>query len=235
MENDEAIMPFISSANIACGYHAGNADTIDRTIQLCMQYNVAIGAHPSFDDRHNFGRTEIILPEDELYDLIFAQIRLINDAAIKAGGKLAHVKPHGALYNMAARDPEMSAIIVKAVKDFNAGLVLIGLSGSRLISEAQKAGLSAMNEVFADRTYQDDGSLTPRSKPDALIETTSKLKEHILQLIRTGKITSTNGIQFPVEVDTICIHGDNPHALRFAKVLYEIIRNEGVSLTSLSV
>ena len=235
MEHDEAIMPFISSANIACGYHAGNEDTINRTIRLCLKYDVAIGAHPSFDDRHNFGRTEMIVPADELYDLISAQIQLMNESALNAEGKLVHVKPHGALYNMAARDPDMAAIIVKAVKDFNEGLVLIGLSGSHLITEARKAGLRAMNEVFADRTYQDNGSLTPRTESNSIIESIRDLKMHVSSMILGDKILSVNGREISVAADTICLHGDNPHAPAFAKVLFEFIRNEGISVTSFSV
>ena len=226
MENDEALMAFISSANICCGFHAGDEQTIKNTIELCLKHQVNIGAHFSFKDKHNFGRTEMNLSREELYDLVSAQIGIMNDATQAAGGKLTHVKPHGALYNMAARDQRLSAIISKAVKDFNDTLILFGLSGSHLISEGKAAGLNVANEVFADRTYQDDGQLTPRSQKDAMIEGVSELKKHVLLMIGSGHVKSTNGQLIPVEADTICIHGDGPHAIDFAKAVHGLLHDE---------
>jgi UPF0271 protein len=228
MANDALLMPFISSANIACGYHAGDSDTMKRTIDLCVQYNVAIGAHPSFDDRAHFGRAEMKLTNDQLYDLVFSQIQLMDDSAKSTGSKLVHIKPHGALYNMASRDPEIACILVKAVKDFNDQLMVIGLSGSCLINEARKAGLKVANEVFADRTYTDNGQLTPRTQVNALIENVQELKKHILLMIKSGKVSTTNGKQIPLEIDTICIHGDGPHAVAFAEAVYQTLNKEGI-------
>src|SRR5688572_1852845 len=165
--NDEAIMPYINSVNIACGYHAGDAETMWRTAELAVKYNVAIGAHPSFPDRENFGRTEMDLPLQEIYELVIRQLVLLNDVAASFDVKLNHVKPHGALYNMSARDPMLAETIAQAVRDFDDQLILLGLSNSHSITAAKKIGLKTMNEVFADRTYRDDGSLTPRSFPYA--------------------------------------------------------------------
>lgn len=222
--NDEAIMPNISSANIACGYHAGDKDTMKRTVDLAMKFNVAIGAHPSFLDRENFGRTDIRLPLQEVYDLVTKQICLLDDIVKSAGGILHHVKPHGALYNMAARAKPLAAVIALAVKDSNEKLILYGLSGSHLIKEAKKIGLKTANEVFADRTYQDDGRLTPRCKDDALIKETDKAVQQVLQMIKEGSVTSCNGKAFPIIAETICIHGDGEHAVEFAKALHRAIR-----------
>jgi UPF0271 protein len=217
--NDEAIMPYISSANIACGYHAGDADTMKRTIELCLQYNVKIGAHPSYMDRENFGRTIMHMLLPEIYELVIKQIHLLDKIAKELGAALHHVKPHGALYNMAAGNPELSVAIVKAVQDVNDKLVLYGLSNSFLISEAKKAGLTAWHEVFADRTYADDGKLTPRAKSDALIETEEQAVKQVLEMVKKGLVTSTGGKQLPVTADTVCIHGDGKHAEAFAKAV----------------
>ncbi len=160
--NEEALMPFISSANIACGYHAGDANSILHTLELCKQYKVAPGAHPSFLDRANFGRREMELPVTELYELIIQQLLIMQEMADMADVSLRHVKPHGALYNMSARDPLIAQVIAKAVKNFNSQLILVGLSGSCSIEQAIEIGLDTISEVYADRTYQDDGTLTPR-------------------------------------------------------------------------
>jgi 5-oxoprolinase (ATP-hydrolysing) subunit A len=221
--NDELLMPFISSANIACGYHAGDAATIKYTIELCIKYNVSIGAHPSFYDRNNFGRTEMNLPADDLYDLITRQLILFKEAADSLDQKINHVKPHGALYNMSAKDALIANVIAKAVKDFDSNLVLFGLSGSHSISEAKVAGLKTANEVFADRTYQDDGSLTPRSQPTALIEDADKAVQQVLQMIKEGTVTTVSGKTIPIIAETICIHGDGKHAVKFAKAIHEAI------------
>src|SRR5258708_1504031 len=163
--NDAEIMSFISSANIACGFHAGDEETMKQTIELCIENNVAIGAHPSFYDRKNFGRTDMHLSADEIYDITILQLRAIDKISNKQGEKLSHVKPHGALYNMSAKSQEIAAVIAKAVKDFDEELILFGLSGSYSIMQAKALDLKTASEAFADRTYQDDGSLTPRSQP----------------------------------------------------------------------
>lgn len=224
--NDAAIMPFISSANIACGYHAGNVETIIETVLLAKKYGVAIGAHPSFPDRENFGRTEMELPCEKVYELVTLQIAFLKEISNIAEIQLSHVKPHGALYNMAARDPLLAKTIAQAVKDIDESLVVFGLSGSALINEAKKMGLKTASEVFADRTYQDDGSLTPRSQPNALIEDVEEGVSQVLQMITDGTVTTITGKTIPLVAETICIHGDGENAVEFAKRVQEAIKRE---------
>lgn len=224
MGNDEAIMPFITSANIACGFHAGNGNIIRHTLSLALQHGVHIGAHPSFRDKENFGRKEMHPGHDKLYAIVLEQLIKIDLIAKEKGATLHHVKPHGALYNMAARDAEMASTIADAVKDFNEELILYGLSNSFLISEAKALGLKTASEVFADRTYQNDGSLTPRSQPNALIEDDEQCMRQVLQMIQQGTVTTTSGSVLPIVADTICIHGDGKHAVRFAKKIHEALK-----------
>jgi UPF0271 protein len=218
--NDEAIMPFITSANIACGYHAGDEETIRTTISLAKRYNVHIGVHPSFFDRENFGRTEMKTSPEEVYQLITEQLFLFKKIADAADVVIHHVKPHGALYNMAARDAALAKAVAQAIKAFDKNLILFGLSGSVSISEAKRIGLQTWSEVFADRTYQDNGSLTPRSQANALIEDEEQSIQQVLQVVREKTITSISGKAVPIEAETICIHGDGKNAVPFAKALY---------------
>jgi UPF0271 protein len=218
--NDALIMPFINSANIACGYHAGDASMLWKTVELAVEHQVRIGAHVSFFDRVNFGRTEMNLPDEELYDIITQQLLLFSEIAGSFDQPVNHVKPHGALYNMGARDPQMAGVIARAVKDFDPALVLFGLSGSQLIEAAKSEGLRTASEVFAERTYQDDGSLTPRSQPNALIENVTELMQQVLQLIDKGTVTTVSGKTISLRAETICIHGDGKHAVEFAKAIY---------------
>lgn len=226
--SDEAIMPFITSANIACGYHAGDEATMRQTILLAKHYGVKVGAHPSFLDRENFGRTEMDCSSDEVYALVTKQISIIKKIADECGVALHHIKPHGALYNMAARDKALAAAIAKAVKDAGENLVLYGLSNSCLISEAKAIGLQTASEVFADRTYTEDGSLTPRSQPNALIENEDQAINQVLQMVKEKTVTATTGKHVPLIAETVCIHGDGKNAVGFAKRLYEDlnVRNE---------
>ena len=223
LENEAQLIPFISAANIACGYHAGNEETMQHVIRLCLENNVHIGAHPSFDDRENFGRTAIQLPVEEIYNLITAQLEIINTTAIECGAKLHHVKAHGALYNMAAKDKAIAKAIAQAVKDFDDSLIYYGLSGSVMIEEAAKLGLITANEVFADRTYQYDGSLTPRSQKNALIDDSNELIKQVTKFINENKVTTVTGEDIFLKADTICIHGDGANAVEFAKAIYESI------------
>ena len=227
---DELLMPFISSANIACGYHAGDATTINQTIALCIKYNVSIGVHPSFYDKDNFGRIEMNLLVDDLYDLILQQLIIFKKASDSLGQKITHVKPHGALYNMSAKDAGMANVIAKAVLDFDSSLVLFGLSGSHSISEAKAIGLKTASEVFADRTYQDDGSLTPRSQPNALIEDAGKAVQQVLQMVKEKTVTTVSGKVIPVVAQTICIHSDGKHATVFAKKIYEHLKQNNIEI-----
>ena len=219
MANDAAIMPYITSANIACGFHAGNSDLIHYTIDLALKHKVHIGAHPSFRDKENFGRRELQMPLDKLYAIVIEQLIKIDLIAKQRGAIMHHVKPHGALYNMAAKDAKLAKTIAQAIKDFDESLILYGLSGSQLISEANTLGLKTASEVFADRTYQDDGSLTLRSHPHALIEDENKSIEQVLQIIHEGSLTTVSGNVIPIVAETICIHGDGKQAVKFAKAI----------------
>ena len=229
--NDEAIMPYIDSANISCGFHAGDGHTICRTIALALEHKVHIGAHPSFLDKENFGRKEMDLPPEKLYGILLEQLIKIDLIAKESGAKLHHVKPHGALYNMGARDPQIARTIAQAIKDFDDRLVLYGLSNSVLVTEAKALGLKTANEVFADRTYRDDGSLTPRSQSNALIEDEEKSVRQVLQIINEGRITTVTGKTIPISADTVCIHGDGRHAINFAKKIREALQQNQIAKT----
>ena len=179
--------------------------------------------YPSFLDRENFGRTEINLPVDDLYELLTQQLIIFSEVADIFDKTINHVKPHGALYNMSAKDAFIANIIAKAVNDFDSNLILYGLSGSHSISEANRMGLKTASEVFADRTYQDDGSLTPRSKHDALIIDADKMIQQVSQMINDGTVTTVSGKSIPIKAETICIHGDGKHAVEFAKAIRTLI------------
>jgi 5-oxoprolinase (ATP-hydrolysing) subunit A len=224
MENDALIMPYINSANIACGFHAGDSDTMKKTVALALQYSVRIGAHPSFRDKENFGRTEMDIPLQEVYDMVKEQVQSLQEVAGAMGTSVQHVKPHGALYNMSARDQMLAHMIATAIKDVDPSLILVGLSGSVSISEAVKVGLKTESEVFADRTYQDDGSLTSRKSPGAFIETESASIDHVMQMINESTVTTVSGKKIPIAAETICIHGDGENALVFAKALSSHIK-----------
>ena len=219
MGNDEAIMPFITSANIACGFHAGDDMIMNKTILLAKKHGVAVGAHPSFFDRENFGRTEMKLSLKEIYHLVQTQIKLVKSISASHDVRLQHVKPHGALYNMSAKDVAIAHAIALALKDYDSNLILVGLSGSQSVKEALQLGLKTKNEVFADRTYQDDGSLTPRSQRNALINDVSQAVEQTLQIIHKKEVTTISGKKIPVEAQTICIHGDSEHAVEIVKAI----------------
>jgi UPF0271 protein len=230
MPDDEALMPLISSANIACGYHAGNAALMARTVESALRHGVAIGAHPGFDDRDNFGRTELHLPAADVYALVRMQIRLLREVCARQGAVLRHVKPHGALYNMAARDAVLAEVLARATVDEDPGLVLYGLSGSFLLSEAEKLGLRTASEVFADRTYQDDGSLTPRKTPGALIDSDDRALAQVLHMVKRGTVVSVSGALAPIKAETLCLHGDGAHAVSFATTIRHMLDHEGIQI-----
>jgi 5-oxoprolinase (ATP-hydrolysing) subunit A len=221
---DEFIMPYINAANIACGYHAGDSAMMWQTVELAIKHKVFIGAHISFLDKENFGRSEMQLSSDEVYELVSQQLIILNEITTALDTKINHVKPHGALYNMSAKNASLATVIVKAVKDFDSNLILFGLSGSHSISEAKKMGLKTASEVFADRTYQDDGTLTPRSQPHALIEETDKAIKQVLQMIKEGTVTTLSAKIIPILAETICIHGDGKHAVEFAKAIHSAVK-----------
>ena len=228
MDHDADIMPFISSANIACGFHAGDENTMRQTILLALQHNVAIGAHISFPDKKDFGRTEMHLPINEIEDLIVNQLNLLQKIANSLAAELHHIKPHGALYNMSARDAELARTMATTVKKFNPRLILYGLSGSHSISQAKAIGLQTASETFADRNYNDDGSLTSRTQPNAMIADEQKLVQHVLQMIQEGTVTTVTGKKIPVRAETICIHGDGQHALAFARAILSVLKKENI-------
>ena len=230
---DEQIIPLISSANIACGYHAGDADTMKRTIELCLQNKVVIGAHPSWLDKENFGRTEMQKSATEIIELITNQLDLINKIAKQLGAKLAHVKPHGALYTQSAKDKTIAIAIADAVYAFDPSLVLFGLSGSISIIAAKQKGLQTANEVFADRTYTDEGSLTPRSQPNALIQSTDEAVQQAMQMINEKTVTTTSGKTIPVIAETNCLHGDGKHALEFCYAIVQSLKTNKIDIKSL--
>jgi UPF0271 protein len=222
---DAALMPFITSANVACGAHAGDEDTMRATVALARRHGVVIGAHPGFADRAHFGRREQTLTAGALHDLVSGQI-----AALRELGPVRHVKPHGALYNQAARDSALAAVIAEAVYECDPSLILFGLAGSELIRAGQARGLRVAHEVFADRTYQRDGSLTPRSQPDALIADEGAAVAQVLRLMREGGVRATDGTEVALAADTVCLHGDGPHALAFARRLRTELLAAGVEI-----
>ncbi|MBS1558208.1 MAG: LamB/YcsF family protein [Bacteroidetes bacterium] len=232
--NDRALMPWISSANIACGYHAGDEDEMKYVIDLCLQQGVAVGAHPSFLDRKNFGRTNMFLPSSEVTQLVMDQLYRINQIAQPLGAQLHHVKPHGALYNMAAKDAGLAQAIAKAIKEFNSQLILYGLAQSVMIAEAQKLNLKTAHEVFADRTYQPDGSLTPRTQPNALLNDPPQVLQQVIDLVTKNKVCAANGHSISLPADTICLHGDGPQALVLAQLIHNGLMNEGVQIQTLT-
>jgi UPF0271 protein len=226
--DDAVVMPRISSANIACGLHAGDADTMRRTVALCMQHGIAIGAHPSFDDSEHFGRREMSCKPAEIHELVLRQIRTLADIAVEQGARLAHVKPHGALYNMAARDRQLADAIATAVRDADPSLALVGLSGSALPSAGAAIGLRVLHEVFAERRYEADGSLTPRARPEAVIHDLDESLAQVRSIVRDGAVTARDGQRIALRADTLCLHGDRADAADFARAVRAMLDAEGV-------
>ena len=230
---DAALMDYVSSVNVACGFHAGDASVIRKTIETAIAKGVSIGAHPSFPDLQGFGRREIKMSAAEVFDIVLYQIAAVKGICEASGAKLHHVKPHGALYNQAAKDMNLAEAIAKAVKAIDKNLILYGLAGSCLISEAEKVELKTASEVFADRTYQSDGSLTPRNQPNALIENTETAFSQVWQMISEQTVTTTNGEKVSLRAETVCIHGDGAHALEFAKTINAQLKANGVKIGSI--
>lgn len=219
MGQDKLLMDYITSANIACGFHAGDASIMRKTVELAIERGVKIGAHPSFPDLQGFGRRNMSLSPQEVYDICVYQIGALLGFVRSFGVSMHHVKPHGALYNMAAQDPNLAKAIAEATKAVQPNLVLYGLSGSHLIKEARKIGLKTASEVFADRTYQNDGSLTPRNQPNALIKDSQSAVNQVVMMIKEGVVIATDGTKVPIQADTVCVHGDGIHAVEFVKML----------------
>ena len=234
MGNDLAILDYVNSANIACGFHAGDPPTIHKTVKAALDKGVAVGAHPGLPDLQGFGRRNMAVSASEAYDMVIYQIGAVAAFAQAFGGRLAHVKAHGALYTMAAKDRRLADAIAKAVRDFDARLMLFALAGSAMIDAAEDIGLRAAAEVFADRTYQDDGSLTPRSQPRAMIEDEDTSIAQVKRMVTEGIVRSVNGKDVRVRADTLCVHGDQPHALAFAKRIRTELGSAGVEVKSLA-
>jgi UPF0271 protein len=234
MGDDAALLDQVTSANIACGYHAGDPATIHRTVELALDKGVAVGAHPSLPDLQGFGRRRMDVSASEAYDMVLYQIGALAAFATACGGKLAHVKPHGALYNMAAKDGKIARAIARAVKDFDPGLVLFGLAGSELVRAGEQAGLTTANEVFADRTYQSDGSLTPRTQPGAILHDVSASIVQVKRMLEDGKVKSLDGPDVAVQADTLCIHGDEPNAVEFARKIRQALAEAGVRVAPIA-
>lgn len=225
--HDAELMPLITSANIACGAHAGDVATMRATVALAEKFGVAVGAHPGFADRENFGRRELPLAPDDVRPLVAAQLELLRTI-----GPLRHVKAHGALYNLAARDAALAAAVAEAVSDIDAALILFVLPNSELARAATARGLRIANEVFADRTYQRDGSLTPRSRPDALIRDEAVAVSQVLRMIRDGVVRATDGTDVSIKADTVCLHGDGPDPVAFARRMRTELAAAGIAVSA---
>ncbi len=228
--DDAALMPFISSANIACGYHAGDAATMRETIKLAARHGVAVGAHPSYRDRDNFGRTDLELSHDEIRTLILEQLDIFAGACREVGVTMGHVKPHGALYNRSARDVVVAQSIAKAVREFDPDLWLYGLAQSHSTEAARSLGLKAADEAFADRAYEPDGSLVSRKMPDALIDSPEIAAAQALRIALGGGVVAVDGSNVPLSAETICIHGDGPNAVAIARTIRSAFELAGVAI-----
>ena len=232
MPNDEILFNYITSANIACGYHAGDPQVMQQTVNMAIKKGVAIGAHPGLPDLQGFGRREMKISANEAYQITIYQIGALYGFVKAAGGKLHHVKAHGALYNMAAKDVNLAKAIVQAVYDFDPTLILYALAGSEMIEAAKKAGIASASEVFADRTYQDDGSLTPRTQSNALITNENLSTNQVLMMVQKQQVISTNNKAIPLKAETLCLHGDGEHAVDFAKMIIERLKLEGIGIAA---
>ncbi|HEX5477848.1 MAG TPA: 5-oxoprolinase subunit PxpA [Burkholderiales bacterium] len=232
MGADAELMPLISSANIACGFHAGDPATMRKTVRLAVDHGVAIGAHPSLPDIQGFGRRAMKISPQEMYDLVLYQAGAIEAFARAAGARLHHVKCHGALYNMAAKDAVLSEAMANAVRDLGAGVMLYALSNSLMMKIGKEKGISVLGEVFADRGYSDDGTLAPRDQPGGMVEDAGEAVKRALTMIGEGYVTSLSGQRVPVAADTLCLHGDQPGAVVFAKALRKAFSEKGISLAA---
>lgn len=231
-DSDRALLQLVSSANIACGFHAGDAQTMLQSVRWAKELGVAIGAHPSFPDRENFGRTAMQLPPETVYAQMIYQIGALKSLAESEGERLVHVKPHGMLYNQAAADATLADAIARAVKAIDADLILVGLAGSESIRAAAHHGLRTREEVFADRGYLSSGALVPRSQPGAMIEDEARAIQQTLTMVKERRVESVSGEWVAVNAQTVCLHGDGAHALLFAQRLRDLFAAEQIAVTS---
>lgn len=233
MGQDAALMDSISSANVACGFHAGDPGTMRATVRLAREKGVAVGAHPGFPDLVGFGRREMKASPAEVEDFVLYQVSALAGIAAAQGVRLQHVKAHGALYNMACKDRALADAIAKAVAAFDRGLILFGLPNSELLRAGQAAGLQVAAEVFADRAYDPDGSLTPRSKPGSVIHDTQQVVERAVIMVRDKKVVAIDGSTIALQADTICLHGDTPGAADHARAVRKGLESAGIQIASL--
>lgn len=227
---DEAIFAYISSANIACGYHGGDHNVMRKTLEQAQRHGVAAGAHPGLPDLLGFGRRKMEVNPEDVFNMMVYQIGALQAFASISGISLQHVKPHGALFNMACIDDGLAQAIAEAVVQVDSGLVLFGLAGSKLIQAGRKAGLQVAEEVFADRTYQPDGSLTPRTDPNAQVEDPDEAAYRVIRMVKEGKAEAVDGSTFPIQADTVCVHGDSPQALVFVKKLTQAFEEQDIQI-----
>jgi len=230
--NDEAIMPYISSANIACGYHAGDIFTMDKTIQLAIDHNVAIGAHPGYDDKENFGRNNLNLTYSEIVNLVKDQINILHQMVTNKSAILFHVKPHGALYNQASVDINIAKAIAEAISSVDKNLIYVGLANSVMQEAAQSFNLTFRAEAFADRAYNMKGLLVSRKETGAVIEDSFICKNRALKMAQNKAIQTIDGQEITINAQTICIHGDNPHAVEVSKIIYEFLIQNNIKITA---
>jgi len=232
--HDEEILDYVTSANVACGFHAGDPKTMRKTVRMALEKNVGIGVHPGLQDLIGFGRRNMDITPQEAYDLVVYQIGALSAFVKAEGGQLQHVKPHGALFNMAAKSPSLSEAIAEAVYKVDPDLILFGLAGSELIKAGQKAGLRTASEVFSDRTYQEDGSLTSRREPNALIKDKEVAVHQVIRMVREGKVRTVQGTDISIKANTICIHGDGEHAVELAKYIRKALEEADISVVKIS-
>lgn len=225
---DELILRHITSANIACGYHAGDHNVMRRTVQTAVEQNVGLGAHPGLQDLIGFGRRPMQVDPQDVYNMVVYQVGALQAFAHLYQAELSHVKPHGALFNMAAKDKAVAQAIAEAVYAINPRLILFGLAGGELVKAGEKVGLTVAQEVFADRTYQPDGSLTSRTEPNAMIHDAEQAVQQVVRMVKEGKVEAVDGSDVEIKADTVCVHGDGPQALQFVKKLRQALTDHGI-------
>jgi UPF0271 protein len=228
--HDDDLLELVTSANIACGFHAGDADTMRHSIEAARAGDVAVGAHPSLFDRENFGRKELPVKPDEIFDAVVYQLGVFQAIANAAGVRPNHVKPHGALYNMAVRDEQLADAIARATASVDCKLILFAPQNTALSRAGEKNGLKIAREVFADRNYLSNGQLVPRTRADALLHDPMEAAPRVLRMLREGKVRSVDGVDVEVRAETICLHGDNPEAVEFARALRAHLEEKGVTV-----
>ena len=234
IENDPELLNIVNSANIACGYHAGDEQTMEMVIQISKKNGVSLGAHPSFKDPENFGRKRMNLSSLEIKKLIFDQYEILQKIAQKYNENVTHIKPHGALNNMACEDLELATTLAVAIKEINKDIIYLVPTGSQMEVAAKKNGLKIACEIFADRNYEDNGNLISRSKPNALITDPELAKNHVLSMVKNQAINCLSGKQIPCEIDSVCIHGDNESSLATAKSIRDNLVDNGLELKPLN-